>query len=120
MAPSEQSTTITHPHPTWKEQLSLRRGTTFCAPYPNHGQKAQQKQRCSSSKPVNTVQVRHHLIVLHLASGDVAAGLSHLKPAEVPHRARGSRNRSLDRILNTDLRCPDKFDDFVDVIMHPR
>src|SRR3954464_1776524 len=57
MAPSGQSTTITHPPLTWKEQLSLWRGTTFCVPHPDRGQKAQQKQRCSSSKPVNTVQV---------------------------------------------------------------
>src|SRR4051794_40100423 len=57
MAPSGQSTTITHPPLTWKEQLSLLRGTTFCVPHPDRGQKAQQKQRCSSSKPVNTVQV---------------------------------------------------------------
>src|SRR4051794_40680855 len=57
MAPSGQGTTIPHASPTWKEQLSLRRGTTFCMPDPDHGQKAQQKQRCSSSKPANTVQV---------------------------------------------------------------
>src|SRR4051794_10869165 len=57
MAPSGQSTTIAHPSPAWKEQLSLWRGTTFCVPHPDRGQKAQQKQRCSSSKPVTTVQV---------------------------------------------------------------
>src|SRR3954463_5333372 len=57
MAPSGQSTTIAHPSPTWEEQLAFIRGTTFCVPHPDRGQKAQQKQRCSSSKPVNTVQV---------------------------------------------------------------
>src|SRR3954447_7234936 len=57
MAPSGQSTTIAHPSPTCEEQLSLLRGTTFCVPHPDRGQKPQQKQRCSSSKPVNTVQV---------------------------------------------------------------
>src|SRR4029078_12796718 len=57
MAPSGQSTTIAHQSPTWEEQLSLLCGTTFCVPHPDRDQKAQQKQRCSSSKPVNTVQV---------------------------------------------------------------
>src|SRR3982751_4342631 len=57
MALSGQSTTIAHPSLTWEEQLSLLCGTTFCVPHPDRGQKAQQKQRCSSSKPVNTVQV---------------------------------------------------------------
>src|SRR3954447_8603006 len=63
MAPSGQSTTITHPPLTWKEQLSLLRGTTFCVPHPDRGQKAQQKQRRSSSKPVNTVQVGPRAVV---------------------------------------------------------
>src|SRR3954447_21048059 len=69
MAPSGQSTTIAHPSPTCEEQLSLLCGTTFCVPHPDRGQKAQQKQRCSSSKPVNTVQVGRDFELPHFGAG---------------------------------------------------
>src|SRR3954449_9782917 len=74
MAPSGQSTTIAHPSPTSEEQLAFIRGTTFCVPHPDRGQKAQQKQRCSSSKPVNTVQVGSDVQAMteHLRRGLIA------------------------------------------------
>src|SRR3954468_22477626 len=102
MAPSGQSTTITHPPLTWKEQLSLLRGTTFCVPHPDRGQKAQQKQRCSSSKPVNTVQVGPDCGGEGSRKGlqprGQHRGHARRHGARLPLRARPKRNRMIAKV----------------------
>src|SRR5215210_6974373 len=81
MAPSRQSTTITHTHPTWKEQLSLSRGTTFARRILIAGKKLNKNKGAAHPSPQTLFKSGHgvrllkrsHVVCDHRVRDDVVA-----------------------------------------------